>query len=320
MEMIKTSLISFFFAFIFVFSCSDKSTNPTGELNGLTNPAGGRISKLVIDSRSNFYAGTPAGLEQSTDYGKTWRSLTKSINTVLNVSDIVVTSDNYIFISSYSFNSFSLLRTSDNGTTWTELPMNMLSISSIRKDSDDNIYICGESLQKSTDKGDTWQEIYNDVVYDVCFPNDSIMVIGTTGVFTGQILYSTNDGNYWQPTGYNSDINELYTNNSSVYAASSINNDGISGVLKSFDGGLNWISIGMEQSSIISVISNSSGQALCSTLDGIFLNNGGGINWQKVLADTTVLTFMRDDKNFLYAGTNNGDFLRSTDNGMSWHN
>ena len=120
MEILKPSLLLIFFAFIFVFSCSDKSTNPTGELNDLTNPAGGRINKLVIDSRSNFYAGTPAGLEQSTDYGKTWKSLTKSINTVLNVLEIEVTSDNYIFISSYSFNSFSLLRTSDNGTSWSE--------------------------------------------------------------------------------------------------------------------------------------------------------------------------------------------------------
>ncbi len=53
---------------------------------------------------------------------------------------------------------------------------------------------------------------------------------------------------------------------------------------------------------------------------GIYSSLDSGKTWQYAIADTVAITFMKDKKGFLYAGTIWGTFLRSTDNGITWHN
>ncbi len=303
--------------FCMITSCSEKSTNPPEkELNDITNPPGGYVNEIAINSRGDFFASTWNGIFRSTDYGSSW----DTVRGGMNVTELKITADDVIFISFYIFNAPEILRSSDNGITWTQLTSPVLFISSIEEDRNGNIYVCGTGLYKSTDKGNTWEEIYQWSVYDAFIPNDSTILIGIPGTFSGQILYSSDNGSSWDSTGHNVNVSAFYRYGSFIFTGGFFGDEGGGGVHKSTNGGINWEALGLYQTSITSFITNKLNQLFIGTDKGIYFTEDAGVTWQNVLADSVVTTLTRDSKNYLYAGTNKGTFLRSTDNGMTWHN
>lgn len=301
-----------------IISCSENTTNPpVEELNDITNPEGGYINKLTINSEGDFFAGTPYGLFISSDRGSTWNSLTSMINTILDVKDVLITSDNHIFI---ICNSFEIFRSTDKGVTWTYATTSSRTDYSVKEDLSGNLYACGGDLFRSTDDGSTWEIFRNGTVYNICFPNDSLIIIGIPGIIGGEVSYSSDNGNTWLATGSYINVSEFFLYSSLVFAGGFLGFEGGGGVYKSTDYGIHWESCGFDYRSVLSFTTNKQDNLFVGTSDGIYYTENEGTTWQKVLPDSIVTTLMKDNQDFLYAGTDKGTFLRSTDNGITWGN
>jgi photosystem II stability/assembly factor-like uncharacterized protein len=295
---------------IAITSCDEESINIPIELNDITNPPGSYINKLAINSQGDFFAVTPAGLFTSTDRGTSW-------DTLVNLTDdILITADDYIIIQRYMPNGTALYRSSNNGNSWTEILIDEFYIASITDDKNGNIYVCGSILRKSSDKGNTWEIIFQDNVFSACITNSNNIVIGIQGDFVSQILVSSDNGISWDSTGYSINFPTFIESTAVLYAGEKAGD----GVYKSFDEGFTWEFCGLTQGAVLSFVLNRLNKLIAGTSKGIYLTEDEGRTWQNVLADTEVTTLMKDKLGYLYAGTTRGAFLRSTDNGKTWHN
>lgn len=303
-------------------SCTENATigPPQEEINDITSPQCQWINVLEVNSSGDFFAATSNGLFHSNDNGSSWNLITFPFAGIKDINELKIASNNYIYVPFYSLNASYLLRSTDNGNTWTEIRSTLGFISSIEEDQNGNIYYCEHGLYKSSDEGNSWHQLYNEGVYDVIVPNDTMIIIGVPGTFTGHLMYSPNNGSTWQTTSYNVTVLEFYKYGTIIFVGGVFGDEGGGGVHKSTDEGINWESCGLGFNSVTSFITNKLNQLFIGTDEGIYFTDDEGTSWQNVLSDSVVTTLMRDSKNYLYAGTNNGSFLRSTDNGITWHN
>jgi len=304
--------------------CTEDSTNPPEEeLNDITNPPGGYINEIGINSHGDFFAATHEGLFISTDRGSTWWSKTELVDIGTSVTEIKITSDDYIFISYIKSGISNILRSSDNGNTWISLTSTMTLIHQFEEDLYGNIYVAGNGLHKSSDKGNTWEVLYSDShIFDVFFPDTNSIIIGISFDFPGQILYSSDRGITWDSTGYQIHVASFYSHNSILFAGGvSSNIYGGGGIHKSTDGGMSWNPSGLSSASTTQFILNNINQLFIGTGYGVFYTSNFGKTWKLIVGIGSVpISFMKDEYGYLYTGTTNGSFLRSTDNGMTWHN
>jgi photosystem II stability/assembly factor-like uncharacterized protein len=303
-------------------SCSERSTNPpvVEELNDIASPPCRWINVLEINSKGDFFAATSDGLFHSTDNGSSWSLITFPFFGFNDINELKIASNDYIYLPYYSINASYLFHSTDNGNTWT-LYEAAGWISSIEEDQYGNIYFCESGLYKSSDEGGSWQRIYQGGVDDVCIPNDTMLLIGVRGgYFTGHLEYSTDMGSNWHNTSYNVTVLEFYNYNSIIFVGGMWGDEGGGGIHKSTDGGISWQLCGFGLNSVTSFVTSNQNKLFIGTDVGIYFTADNAVTWQNVLSDSFVTTLMRDSKDFLYAGTNHGSFLRSTDNGMTWQN
>ena len=310
-----------------IISCSEKSINPpVEELNDITSPPSNwiGINNIAINSQGDFFISNSFGIFRSADEGSTWNEIHISIDSLSNIYEIEITNNDIIFVRASFISSGSgwrIIRSMDNGISWTELSLQINWFSSMEIDLDGNIYVCGSKVYKSTNYGDTWEEFYNGKVSAIGFPKDNIVLIGIREGQYGRVLYSDNNGSSWQSTNNYNELLSLYKNGSTIYAGTNNTSYSSGGILKSTDWGQSWESSGLTgRTPVHSFITNSLNQVLSATDAGIFLTTDDGVSWQDALADSSVLSLIKDEKGYLYTVTSRGTFLRSTDNGMTWHN
>jgi photosystem II stability/assembly factor-like uncharacterized protein len=309
-------LLLFITVLMLIYCTEDFTSPPQKKLNDITNPPGGQIIKLGINSKGDFFSATETGLYISTDEGSNW----DTIYTRYGIYDLLITLNDILFFTYSSFDSFNLLRSYDNGRTWDYFQPPHLN-GGLYETKDGNIFSYGQDgLYRSSDLGETWDELYTGLLYCVCAPNDTLIIIAVPGTFNGQIVYSTDNGSSWNSTHYAVTVLEFYNYDSFVFAGGSFGDEGGGGVHKSSDEGITWESCGLDQTSVSSFVTNKQNELFIGTSEGIYFTDDDGSTWQIVLSDSAVTTLMKDGKSFLYAGTMYGTFLRSTDNGMSWHN
>jgi len=301
------------FTFITITSCDEESTNFPIELNDISSPPGSYINKLAINSRGDFFAVSSNNLFISTNRGTSWDTLANSAD------EILITSDDYIFIRRYMVNGTALYRSSNSGKSWTEILLDEFYIASITEDQNGNIYACGRGLRKSSDNGNTWEMIYQGNVFNAGITNSNTIVIGIPGHFVGQLWFSSDNGISWDSTGYYINFPTFCNYKTFIFAGGLFGDEGGGGVHKSSDG-IIWKSCGLSQSSVTSFISNRQNKLFIGTSEGIYFTEDEGRTWQNVLVDSVITTLMKDEFGYLYAGTIYGTFLRSTDNGLKWHN
>jgi photosystem II stability/assembly factor-like uncharacterized protein len=93
------------------------------------------------------------------------------------------------------------------------------------------------------------------------------------------------------------------------------------GIHKSIDGGKSWSLSGLNDANTTQFILNTKKQLIIGTGYGMFYTSDFGESWQQISGIGPVaISFAKDNYGFLYTGTTSGTFLRSTDNGMTWHN
>ncbi|NWG28720.1 MAG: exo-alpha-sialidase, partial [Ignavibacteriaceae bacterium] len=193
------------------------------------------------------------------------------------VNHYAINSSGYIFISG----GCGLLRSTDDGESWTGVQPSNFGEISITINSSDHVFVGtnGDGIYKSTNNGGSWTQINNGLtnlyVYSLAtHQNDDIYA----GLYL-DVCKSTDNGNTWSPTNLNAmfihaiDIN---TNGVIFAAANTV------GVYKSTDNGATW--------------------NIC--------NNG--------LTTANIFTLRISPNDDIYLGTVNGGAFRSTDEGNSW--
>lgn len=169
-----------------------------------------------------------------------------------------------------------IFRTTDGGKTWENINNNiaqkpyggnMYWINDIVVDPVDHktVYLCsGAGLFKSTDRGDSWKELYRDEIYGEESVSISTIAIDPSNP---QVIYmglgNRADGSY---SDYNPFPGYL----------------GKTGLFRTKDGGKTWDSLGVgmpDSTGIHSIVMKNSDTLFISTTSGIFRSVDGGSSW-----------------------------------------
>jgi photosystem II stability/assembly factor-like uncharacterized protein len=313
-----------------------KSTDGGQSWNTLnTLPGGAFVSYLAIDpiSSSTLYAVVNSRLLKSSDGGQSWTAL-NGLPPNTNVSLVVIdhADPSAVYVASMSFSpmgaSTSLFKSTDGGTTWTKINLNIplgTIVNAVVLDpmSPSGIYVGGSGLP-------------------VGLPGPP------GGGASGGVFKSTDGGETWNSAsaglgGF--DVRGLAINSliGVVYAA------GFGGVAASFDGGSTWQNTNLTAYTSVLVSSANSGVVYaftgksngCNSDDALLLSShDGGANWSNAVSPLNsgcilnavfpslhgaTMAIDPSDQNTLYLGESDSQdgysaLLKSTDQGASWSN
>lgn len=211
---------------------------------------GNIVRDIFMTKDSLLYIGSKSGLYFSNDKGTVWSKIYNSTS-MSDVRNIFVDKTNRIFISvidsSISFSSWSVLVSSDNGTSWLSADSGVIGYNRIKYFSTDtagNVYgLAGEGLigydifYKLDDDSLIWKNVCN-------FPGSLIV---------NQIVNTTNDSFI----GTTAD-----------------------GMMISNDHGLTWAPIGLYPYPCVSIAIDSQDQLIVgTTYTGVYFSNNMGASW-----------------------------------------
>ncbi|SFB48753.1 Por secretion system C-terminal sorting domain-containing protein [Algoriphagus aquimarinus] len=165
-----------------------------------------------------------------------------------------------------------IIRTSDGGTTWEELPVSfdgkLLGVAFW--DANTGVAVGDNGLiLKTQDGGDTWSQknsTTNQSLKSIAVATENRLLASSVG---GQILLSTNKGETWTKitSGTNQSLNDIsFINSDTVYIAG---DQGV--ILRSYDGGNKWSPLNSGQST------NLNGIAFSTPLIGYAVGDAGKI-------------------------------------------
>jgi len=285
-----------------VFRSTDSGESWTPVNRGLTNAW---VRCLASNSLGDVFAGTwNNGIFRSTDNGQSWTNLgmTKKIFDSLAIGssdrifagtgDIFVSSDNgenWIqktlgltnLVQSFAMNPLGYIFagtqngvfcSNDNGETWANVGLSDKNIGDVGTNSLGHVFAgvwgSGGGIYHSTDNGKTWVDIgLTDVnIRSIAFNSLGHVFVGTG--FKG-VFRSTDNGETWVNAG-------LENIDSYCLAVDSLDRIFVgtlgSGVFYSTNNGLSWqaISIGLTDSSVLSLVINSAGYLFAGTQSGVF--------------------------------------------------
>jgi photosystem II stability/assembly factor-like uncharacterized protein len=281
------------FAFVLCQSCSKSNTTPTP-----VTPPKPDTPNLPL----SLY--NPKPLDTLNDWVRIGR-----VATVLE--DIWFTSNSNGFMISDN----CLLKTTDNGITWTQIPnTNNHFVFNIQFVDDQNGFVQGSQLGITQDGGNTW-------VYKTLSDNSILyfqFVSATTGFYadlTQGIKKTTDAGAHW------TSVQTSAQRNFPFYFLDSLRGFSMGGgdFSLSTNGGTNWAL----KTAHVTTYDNrfykmqflDTLTGYCATPNGLLKTINGGINWTNCLADSTtfMIPYFIDsnngyclDKNTIYKTTNGG--------------
>ncbi len=130
--------------------------------NTITSPLFSSVRAIFIDRNQVFYATAGSGdLILSTDHGESWQLCTRPYDQINYYFNVSITSDNYIWISSYNLPT---KYSKDSGQTWIELGSDISThgIGDVFRLKDGSLILHGAdccSLFRSLDEGLTWTKM-----------------------------------------------------------------------------------------------------------------------------------------------------------------
>lgn len=296
------------------------------------------INALAIDSSSTLYAGTNRGVFRSFDGGTSWTEINQGFNEG-NFSKVIADPADSRIV--FAAGTSGLFKSTDAGQSWSRKNDNLYSRGGLAIDPADHkvIYSAGASdssrctLQRSTDGGDNWTEVY--IVGDftaegiLVDPADSSTLFFTVSqggnCIARRVLKSTNGGLTWDSLP----ITECFP---SPVALDPLQSNAVYWHFKSTDGGDNW-SARVSSENIYAIDFDpgrrSSDPKSPSTVfyankEGITESTDGGMTWNAKHYSGGVWSFLIDpaDPAIMYMGKvisyTTGQFYRSLDGGNTW--
>lgn len=250
-----------------------------------------RVHAVAANSAGRLYAGTEDGVYASDDEGADWVPANTGHEGTAVVGLLIDSEDNVLaFTDPGAFFAFSLLRSEDDGQTWTvildeNLPSLPLAIGGWTLDSEDRIYVGGQLLSSegavlvSDDAGDSWNETV-------------VGFLGVTGVAVNSSdhVYATlGENTVYKSIDHAGSFSSLPTGGWPQLGVGLLNGvevDGQDGVVvsvkgddiyRSPDGGNSWETYGdgFANGSTANFLSRENGVFFAGTAyDGLFRNDG----------------------------------------------
>jgi len=283
--------------------------------NGLSDT---NIITLNINKKGELFASIANGLFLSTNFGNNWLQIYSDTNSYINSIDFNSKGD--IFTSSNKNVSCS----TDNGSTW-KILKDVDYGYSIVITSKDHIIVngWGNTIQRSTDNGQTWDKKSFDMTkwdgmdypYIIKSPNDNIFYVSErSGLYS-----STNEGSTWEHNCrglYAIEFNSIVISNNRI-----ITSTPGPGIQISDDGGQNWQTSnkGLFNHKTLCIMKTLNGTLLVGTDSShIFRSTDNGDNWtSNTLGGQYFNQILIDSTGNLYTSYDN-NYFKSNDDGITW--
>jgi photosystem II stability/assembly factor-like uncharacterized protein len=310
-----------------VFISFDHGDNWITVNSGLTTMI---VNELSVDSLQTgiVYAATAGGgVFKSKDGGNTWNPFNSGLG---NLSVNAVRADPQQPGAVYAATQGGVYKSTDGAMTWTPTNTGLTAASIATVDLSSyaagTIYAGtnGAGIFKSTDHGDTWTPL-NTGVSNLSVrvfaegPSASVLYAGSLGA---GVIQTTNGGQTWTPGATPEAINPFVlalaidpVHPSTIYAGTS------SGVLKSADGGQNWISLnsGLTSSLVLALAidpANTSTVYVGTSGSGVFVSENGGETWVSLPdgmfhKNVTSIAIDKLNHKIVYAGTEGGGIFKN---------
>lgn len=230
---------------------------------------------------------------------------------------------------------YGVLRSADNGKTWTKVVNDSGGIDSIVEDRSGQVFaatlgaLSGPDLHlgllRSSDDGRTWTRTtscasgvdLSDLRSIVLGPNDTLIAAGGRGIFS-----SEDHGHTWTwmkqglEEGAESNVQSVAVGSHSVLFAATYD-----GAVRLSNGG-KWTRAGLKGIPLNTLLVTSKGTLLAgSGGKGIYRSTNDGLAWRQILVipgQNLVGTIVADSKGRLYSSIADHGIYRSDDDGVSW--
>ncbi|MFH2048657.1 MAG: hypothetical protein ABIJ12_04340 [bacterium] len=277
-----------------------------------------RVRSLVTKSAGIIFAGTDGGLFRSNDNGDNWIAVNNGL-TYTEVRSLAVNFSGDILAGT---NDGGIYISTDDGENWTNYGLFTYTVFSIIFNSSGDIFAgTDEGVYRSTDNGDTWVVVDNDIIaVDLLVnPLGNIFAAAYPGVFR-----SIDNGENWTKNSngiINTSIRPLVINSSDAIF-SGVNQWGM---VKSDDNGDSWQELDFGEY-VRSFAVNSSNDIFAGTHhSGLYYSVNDGNTWEQVsngsfLPEGRFEALAINQSDHIFAGVSGPGIFRSTDNGDNWIN
>lgn len=228
--------------------------------------------------------------------------------------------------------TFNGVYTSTNFKTWKHSGLEGLSLYSLEiNPENDHIYVgLSRAIYRSTDNGETWQQIdfnFVDNVTCLYFSRNKDLFAG----IWGGIFKSSDGGVTWKRVHTCSgtmNVTSIIDAGNGILFAGITGWMGGGGVYRSDDNGDNWEHIGLDNAYIQSLAIDSKGTLFAGSIgnfhsyeEGVYKSSDLGETW-KFCSYSNAMSLVIDADNILYRTTNYdsgpGGMFRSNDEGATW--
>jgi len=244
-----------------------------------------RVERFALTQDGTIWTIGLAGLYTSRDHGLKWKKVTTNLPTFLP-KGFFITNHGTMFAtgSIYADNRHSIVKSNDNGKSWTECmrldafrPLESMII-----DSRGLLYAASVDLLRSTNGGDNWEAC------NTGLGNDGVPVLAINSrghIFAGtywNLFRSTDNGNQWINIDTSLHIfkrfkNIIPCNGSLILLATSSN-----GVFLSTDNGRRWTPSMLHPPDVYSFIRHPTGAFYVATPGGSFMSSDNGKSWRTI--------------------------------------
>jgi len=314
-----------------------KSTDAGATWNlASTNLGKGKFETLLYDG-VNVYAGTnsdnTSGVYITTNGGGSWYPSSNGFPPGSTIRSMI-SLGNYVFA---GMQSDGIYRSSDDGVGWSKVGLNNDSLSSQFVECfciKNGVLYAGASngVYKSTDNGLTFTRMVvgfpgggSTSIPSLTVSNGNIIASGYityTSTRIVEIYYSTNDGTSWNQSSFPAISNLISSivseGGSLVYAGSFGNSFSTTGLYKSTNAGVTWISMTSSINADIEILAVKGLNVLAGNLFAAFFSLDGGETFgSSSPPGGGIFTYTLKD-NFVFAGNQEGMYY-STNKGITWN-
>jgi photosystem II stability/assembly factor-like uncharacterized protein len=219
----------------------------------------------------------------------------------------------------------TVIKTTNGGSNWSVKNINSgtFYLSSVNAVDVNTVIASNNCIYRSTNGGDNWTQVYSNSGNSLFFLDFPTSNIGYVAGYPGIIMKSIDKGITWiqQNSGVSSAFYDISFSDS-LHGIVSAN----SGIVRTTNGGVNWIYYSFNLQPFDIVVSCSQPDSLnmfaITAFNDFYISSNGGLNWTYSKLPININDIPRDcsfaNKDTGYVTTSYGSILITTNSGTNW--